>query len=97
MKETTKVSIKVTNVTFFKLTNDGEKLVDSIKLVGSHSIKSANQFINDGKSGLDLDKFKSIKVIEVTKGVEKYEVYTDKLYDFILSMGLENVVTSNSI
>lgn len=97
MKETTRVSIKVTNVTFVKLTNDGEKLVDSIKLVGSHSIRSANKFINDGKSGLDLDKFKSIKVIEVTKGVEKYEVYTDKLYDFILSMGLENVVTSNSI
>lgn len=95
MKETTRVSIKVTNVTFVKLTNDGEKLVDSIKLVGSHSIRSANKFINDGKSG--LANFKSIKVIEVTKGVEKYEIYSDKLYDFILSMGLENVVTSNSI
>lgn len=89
MKETT-ISIKVTNVSYVKLFNDGGVVADNIKLVGSYSIRSAEKFINEGKSFVDLANTKSIKVIEVVKGVEKYAVDSNKLYNFILSEGLEN-------
>ena len=89
MKETT-ISIKVTNVSYVKLFNDGGVVADNIKLVGSYSIRSAEKFINEGKSFVDLANTKSIKVIEVVKGVEKYVVDSDKLYNFILSESLEN-------
>lgn len=89
MKDTT-ISIKVTNVSYVKLFNDGGVLADNIKLVGSYSMRSAEKFISDGKSCVDLANIKTIKVIEVVKGVEKYSVDTNKLYNFILSEGLEN-------
>ncbi len=87
MKETT-ISIKVTNVTCVKLFNDDEVDTDNIKLVGSYSIRSAEKFINEGKSFLDLTNIRAIKVVEVVKGVEKYAVDSDKLYNFILSEGV---------
>lgn len=89
MEETT-VSIKVTNVSYVQLFNDGEVIADNIKLIGSYSIRKAEKFINEGKAFLDLTNTKSIKVIEVVKRVEKYSLYSDKLYNFILSEGLEN-------
>ena len=90
MKEKTTISIKVTNVTCVKVFNDGEVDTDNIKLVGSYSIRSAEKFINEGNSFLDLTNIRIIKVVEVVKGVEKYEVDSNKLYNFILSEGLEN-------
>lgn len=89
MKETT-ISIKVTNVSYVKLFNDDGVVADNIKLVGSYSIRSAEKFINEGKSFVDLTNTKTIKVIEVVKGVEKYAVDSDKIYKFILSECLEN-------
>ena len=89
MKETI-ISIKVTNVSYVKLFNDGVVVADNIKLVGSYSIRSAENFINEGKAFVDLTNTKSIKVIEVVKGVEKYAVDSNKLHNFILSEGLEN-------
>lgn len=89
MKETT-ISINVTNVSYVKIFNDGGVIADSIKLVGSYSVRSAEKFINEGKSFIDLANTKSIKVIEVVNGVRKYVVDSNKLYNFILSEGLEN-------
>lgn len=87
MKETT-VSIKVTNVSCVKVFNDGDVDTDNIKLVGSYSIRSAEKFINEGNSFLDLTNTKTIKVVEVVKWIEKYVVDSDKLYDFISSEGV---------
>ena len=89
MKETT-ISIKVTNVSYVKLFNDGGVVAGNIKLVGSYSIRSAEKFINEGNSFLDLTNIRIIRVVEVVKGVEKYVVDSNKLYNFILSEGLEN-------
>ena len=88
MKETT-ISIKVTNVSYVKLFNDGGVVADNIRLVGSHSIRSAEKFINEDKLCVDLASTR-IKVIKVVKGVEKYVVDSNKLYNFIVSEGLEN-------
>lgn len=89
MKETN-ISIKVTNVSYVKIFNDGGVIAGNIKLVGSYSIRSAEKFINEGKTSVDLANTKAIKVIEVVKGVEKYTVDSNKLYNFILREGLEN-------
>ena len=89
MNETT-ISIKVTNVSYVKLFNDGGVVAGNIKLVGSYSIRSAEKFINEGNSFLDLTNIRIIRVVEVVKGVEKYVVDSNKLYNFILSEGLEN-------
>ena len=83
MKNITNIKIPITNVSAVLIFNDDTSTIRSYDLVGNYGLRNAEKFLLSEDCKIDLANVKTLKVIEVNKDVERFEVDTIELYDYL--------------
>lgn len=90
MENITKIKVPFTKVTVALIYDDGTSEITDFVLVGSYSIRSAEKFLLSKDCRIDLANVKTLKVIEVVKGVEIFTVNINDLYEYLLGKVVTN-------